>query len=353
MWLQNSTLHQINSTDSIEKATGEKSTALYLSVIILLFSVGFIGNVLILSAVYLQKKLREIGYAFSCNLAISDICVLVLSDIFIIVGIGSDGEVLLNHPTLCKMSSYLCLAICSCSIWNIAMGSLHSCIRICFRLQYHKIFTKNTVGLFLISTWLFAFIVLSPTLFGWGNHVYDPLYYYCVFNYKASKSYTVFLVAFGVIVPFLITACSFIMIIFNVVSSRITVRQSLNGSRHKKIEVQPTEVPAMCWGERYAASSPRQQPARINSADLRLLRSFLFIALYMITSWLFLLVIWLSTLDFSPNQKIVAMTIAHTHCSINGLLYIATNKYFRKAAIQIVNCKQGKSGPKTMKTQNS
>ena len=41
---------------------------------------------------------------------------------------------------------------------------------------------------------------------------------------------------------------------------------------------------------------------------------------------------------FSPKQIIIAVTLAHTHCSMNGLLYAASNKDFRQTFMTVLRC---------------
>ena len=300
----------------------------YLSFTVVLFAIGFIGNGLIVLSVVFNKQLQSRGYAFTFNLALSDLAVLFLSDFFIILGIATKSKLFTDNPQFCIISSYFCLALCITSIWNIGVGSFHSYIRICHRLRYHKIFKTKVVAGAIISTWLIGFLSLAPSLSGWGDHHFSAILRYCIFDYQASYSYTIFLITFGVLLPIGLATYSFLRIILDVLLSRRRLRnidtvKDNGGFKRNSL-----------------AKKIIKAPPRINSKDARLLRSLVFICSYLTSAWLFLLVIWIygSSAIWTSRQQAYAMTFAHSHCSINGFLYALVNKDFRIAAAKILRC---------------
>ncbi len=295
----------------------------YLTFTIILFISGFIGNVFIILSVFCNKRLQTRGYAFTCNLAVSDFGVLVLSDFFIILGITTRGTIFTNNPHFCLISSYFCLSLCFTSIWTIAFGSFHSYTRICHRLKYHRIFTKQWVICSILSTWVIGHGLMLPSLIGWGGHQYHNILRYCVFDYMNSESYTLFVVGLGVVIPFVIATYSFIRIMIDVLTSRRKLRKvNLQNARNNEVQL--------------------RAPLPINDGDARLLRSFLFVALYLVSAWSFLMVIWIcgESSRWTPRQEAFSMTAAHTHCSVNSFLYAVTNKNFRETCHNILRCKR-------------
>ena len=300
------------------------NTAVYLSFIILLFTLGLCGNSLILLAVKYEPQLRRYGYAFTVNSAVSDCAVLILADVFIITGIATDGNYLKQNSILCDLSSSICLSVCICSIWSHAAGSFHSYVRVCHRLQYHKIFNRNVVFSIIIFLWIGSQLVVLPTLLGWGGHTYKYFLGYCIPDHLISNSYTLFFLSVGIFLPLLISSFSFMRIACDVFMSRRRVHRRVS-HRDSWVETRrPSQLPI---------------PPRLNTHDTYLIRSFFFITLYLFSAWIFLVIIMMygDTKSFTPTQIVVAVTLAHTHCSVNGVLYAMTNKYFRKAYADILS----------------
>ncbi len=325
----------IPSGETIEdQVEGDINVPTYLTFTIILFIIGFISNFFIILAVFCNKKLQTRGYAFTCNLAVSDFAVLVLSDFFIILGIATRGTIFTNNPHFCLISSYFCLALCITSIWTIAIGSFHSYVRVCHRLKYHRLFTKQWVHCSILSAWMIGLGLMVPSLIGWGGHKYHNVLRYCVFDYLKSESYTLFLVGFGVLIPLAIATYSFIRIMIDVVTSRRKLRQvNSRQTRSKELRL--------------------KAPPRINSRDARLLRSFLFVALYLASAWLFLMVIWVygESARWTPRQVAYSMTAAHSHCSVNSILYAVTNKDFRESCLNILKCDRTRNQQATEQLQ--
>ncbi len=294
----------------------------YLTFTILLFIFGVIGNLFIILSVLMNKQLQARGYVFTCNLAASDFIDVILSDLFIILGIATKGKIFHNDNNFCVMTSFFCLAFCVTSVWNIAVGSFHSYVRICHHLSYHKIFKGKVVTLALLIPWFIGITLLTPTVVGWGGHYYNQYLRFCIYNYQASFSYTLMMVSIGFIAPFALATYSFGRIYAKVIASQRRLRR-------------------MSDLKNPVVRSKRRAPfGGIRIKDTRLFRSFLIVFLYLAFSWLFLIVIWVygSSATWTPSEMAFAMTFAHSHCSVNGVLYAITNKDFRKACKHFLKC---------------
>lgn len=317
--------------------TTDINVIIYLGFTIFLFVIGAVGNGLIVLAMIVEKKLWVPGCAFTINLAVSDLGVLFLSDLFIIIGIATDGEMFLQNITFCKISSYLCLALCVVSIWNIAIGSIHSYVRVCHRLNYHKIFRHYSWLLACVLTWLIGLLLLSPTLLGWGGHSYDNVLRYCTFDFQQSPSYNYVLLALGIVLPMTLASYSFLRILCDVLTSRRRL-QRIEPARDGGKTLMPPLINTFMI--QAGIKTQLAQPDCINASDARMIRSFLMVFIYLLSAWLFLIAIWftMGAKDWSPVQITVAMTFAHSHCSVNGFLYAVTNKHLRNTLVKILQC---------------
>ena len=202
---------------------------LWFTVIVLI--IGFGGNILVLVAFGLYKKLRSLGSIFIVNTAASDICVGVLGDLFIVVGIATGGDYLVNNENLCVLSSYFCAAVCIVSVWSIAAAAFNGYVRVCHHQVYSKIYTPVSVGIMLVAIWAAGILILLPTLFGWGGHYYDPVLMFCIPSNTASMSYTYFFVFTGWICPLIVIVYSFARIIMTVRTSSQNLKKDKKGAK--------------------------------------------------------------------------------------------------------------------------
>ena len=224
-----------NDTTTSSSIEDSVNHTVYLWFTIILFLIGLFGNLLIILAYILYKKLRSHSTTFVVNTAVADICVGVLGDVFIIVGVATSGSYLINNRTLCVFSSYLCASVCIVSVWSISMASFNSYVRVCHTSSYDKIFNRTTMPIMLIMLWVIGVLVLLPTLFGWGDHYYDPVLMFCIPSSTHSWTYTYFMVFMGWGIPLVVILYSFGRIIWTVrSSSRIMRRHSTINTTKKK-----------------------------------------------------------------------------------------------------------------------
>ncbi len=202
---------------------------IYLWFTVAVFVIGICGNIIVVIAFMLFKKLRSLGSVFIVNTAASDICVGLLGDLFIIVGIATKGEYLINNDSLCVMSSFLCASVCIVSVWSIAAASFNGYVRVCHHLTYSKIYNSATVTLMLVAIWAAGILILLPTVFGWGSHYYDPVLMFCIPSSTSSVSYTYFMVFTGWGLPFVVIAYSFTRIIWTVRTSSKNLKKDEKG----------------------------------------------------------------------------------------------------------------------------
>ena len=119
--------------------------------------------------------------------------------------------------------------------------------------------------------------------------------------------YTLILVVFGTVLPHALVTCAYVGIL-----------QCVTKSRNKLLKEISTG---------FMTRFPLFR--EINSVEKRLIRSLKCIALYVAATLLFLMTIWVlgDKKTWNNNEVLSAMLLAYSHCGINALLYIATNKH--------------------------
>ena len=299
------------------------SNVVFLICTIIMLIMGLVGNILVIGAVLVHKKLRVLCNVFVINLAVADLCVTIIVDSFGIVGIASEGRFFDDKRVLCDMVGVFCVTSCACSMWNIAHISFNRYVRICHHTVYPKIYNVQTVPFIVAGTWLICFCIDLPNLLGWGAHNFDARIMMCTYDYKESYTYTVFFVSLGFGVPLLVTSFSYVRIIF------IVKRAESNARRSAEDDVQ-TVTGNVQWASSVKGTTNKRN--KLRNTDIRLLRSVFTIWVVFIVMWSPYAIAILGDVHrvWPRTVYVVAAIVVHTNSSINGILYAATNRHFRE-----------------------
>ena len=283
----------------------------YLLVTTAMSILGTIGNLLVLGALLVHKRLRVLGNVFVGNLAIADLCVSAIINPFSIVGVFH-GNFFLKYPSICGTIGALCIISCACSIWSIAAISLNRYTAICHRLIYHRIYNRKTVPFIIASLWIFCFVLDLPNFIGWGRHAFDTKALYCAYDYTANYGYTLYLITLGFCLPMTLVSYCYLRIFLFARRSKRRLRNLSKADRHVH--------------------------SHIKTTDIRLLKSIGSI-------WIMFMMMWtpyaiIVMFDFSGSWPqwffVLSIALAHTNSSINSVLYAATNKNFREGYILLI-----------------
>ena len=283
----------------------------YLLVTITMSVWGTIGNLLVLGALLVHKRLRVLSNVFVGNLAIADLCVSIIINPFSVVGVLY-GNFFAKYPSVCETVGALCVISCSCSVWSIAAISLNRYAAICHRLTYHSIYNHKTVPFIVASLWIFCFIVDLPNFIGWGRHAFDTRAFYCAYDYTANYGYTLYAILLGFFFPMTLVSYCYLRIFMFARRSKQRLKDLTKADRHTQNQIKTT--------------------------DMRLLKSIGSIWIMFMTMWTPYATIVL--FDFSGNWPqwyfVLSIALAHTNSSINSVLYAATNKNFREGYIILI-----------------
>ena len=266
---------------------------------------GTIGNLLVLGALLVHKRLRVLGNVFVGNLAIADLCVSAIINPFSVVGVLY-GNFFAKYPSICETVGAICIISCTCSVWSIAAISLNRYIAICHRLTYHSIYNVKTVPFIVALLWIYCFLLDLPNFTGWGRHAFDTKALYCAYDYTANFGYTLYLIILGFCVPmFLVSFCYLRILLFAKRSKR----------RLKDL-----------------AKTDQHAHSHIKTTDMRLLKSVGSIWIMFMMMWTpYTTIVLFDTSGSWPQWYFVlSIALAHTNSSINSALYAATNRNFRE-----------------------
>ena len=244
-----------------------------------------------------------------------------LINAFTIVALVTKGTYFISRPGLCEFIAIMCVTTCVCSVWSIASISVNRYIKVCHHAMYSKIYNKRTVGVIVGGIWLCCFLVDLPNIIGgWGNHGFDDKLMMCTYDHRMSHySSTIFFVAFGYGVPWVVTVYAYIRIFYFVRQKR----KALKISQQNGVIAQ-------------------KDPSKlgISNTDISLLRSTFTIFVLFFVMWSpYTLIVLCDPPHVWPSEVyVIAGFFAHTNSSINSILYAVTNKNFREGYMKILKC---------------
>ncbi|KAE8607224.1 hypothetical protein XENTR_v10011084 [Xenopus tropicalis] len=126
------------------------------------------GNVLVCLSVCTEKALKTTTNYFIVSLAVADLLLAVLV-LPLYVYTEFVGGVWTLSLVLCDVLMTMDVMLCTASIFNLCAISVDRFIAVSIPLNYNRRQVDNR-QLFLISTtWIFAFAVASPVIFGLNN----------------------------------------------------------------------------------------------------------------------------------------------------------------------------------------
>nr|DBA19204.1 TPA: hypothetical protein GDO54_015071 [Pyxicephalus adspersus] len=125
-------------------------------VLFLLYNIGILGNILIITVICLDVHLHSPMYFFLCNLAIVDICftsVTVPNLLYILIS-GDDTM----SPTQCLIQMFFFFLAGTGEDTIILVMAYDRYVAICHPLHYHRILNKTICILLMAVIWICVFV---------------------------------------------------------------------------------------------------------------------------------------------------------------------------------------------------
>ena len=183
------------------------------SVICLVGVFGFIGNIMVILAVILSKKLQTRTNAFVVNLATADLLTCTASPLNSVALFSLSGWPL--PESICSIVAALYFTCLACSIVTLAAIAINRFILITKpTARYISIYTPKKTAAMLVFTWLYPALVCSLPLFGLGRWGYSKKYKMCSLDntqtYRYNKLFAVLGSALVYPIPlFILIVCYF------------------------------------------------------------------------------------------------------------------------------------------------
>ncbi|XP_060068609.1 melatonin receptor type 1B-A-like [Ylistrum balloti] len=287
---------------------------LYILIMSLLLTVGTFGNILIILVSTFNKAFNKIGKAFMVNLAMADLCVAGLADPMCILGVVKGQAFFDDKLELCHFIASMCLTACFCAFLSLTMLTINRCFYVCHNNVYQKLYTRVTTAIMCISCWVVAFLFEFPNFVGWGAHTFDEKNHQCIWDRTASASYSLFVSVCLIGSPLVIMGICNIRIFFEIWKKKKNIYKLDSDGNFPSLKA---------WNE-----------------TIRTSKTLLVIFTLFLLCWTpYAIVIAIDIEDrLSMEVHLFVTMVAHTHSSLNCVVYIVSNQRFRRSVIGFLGC---------------
>ncbi|XP_028396721.1 putative tyramine receptor 2 [Dendronephthya gigantea] len=212
---------------------------------------SFIGNALVLLAIYRFKNLRTFSNMYIGSLAITDI-IASLAMPFSYITVLTNGRWLFGEA-MCLINGFLLTFLASASLLTLLVFSMYRCYLITtIRKRLSAVLLGKMIKISVLGIWLLALIYSSPPLFGGGKIKLMRFNYSCIIDFVHSGFYIEFLVIFLFIIPLIVMTVAYARIIkfINMHNKTIKKNSANTRRRHSGIFAQSSEA-SVDEGNRY------------------------------------------------------------------------------------------------------
>ena len=202
--------------------------------------VGALGNTLVILAIAMYRKLRNVHNAFIINLAVADLIINFCVDPVNIIGARNKGATFLRHNFLCVALATINMTSCIASMCSIASIAVERYLYICHYNWHPKIYNRCTVPFLVTAIWVYSFLIVLPNFkfIDWAGYRFDPAMLACLVDQtKANETgYSLFLFALAWIVPNIAVCYCYIAIYLFVRKSRFRSGRQHTGGRVRSVD---------------------------------------------------------------------------------------------------------------------
>nr|XP_015195760.1 PREDICTED: melanopsin-like [Lepisosteus oculatus] len=289
--------------------------------VVVIGTIGVVGNLLVMYAFYSDKKLRTPPNYFIMNLAISDFLMSISqSPIFFVNCLNKEwvfGEL------GCKLYAFCGALFGITSMITLLAISIDRYLVITKPLQSIQWTSKRRTSLVILLVWLYSLAWSLAPLVGWSSYIPEGLMTSCTWDYvtatPSNRSYTLMLCCFVFFIPLLIISYCYV---FMFIAIRSTSRDVEKLRTHTK------------------KSALIQQSVR---NEWKLAKIAFVVIIVFVLSWspyaCVTLIAWAGYANIlNPYSKAVPAVIAKASAIYNPLIYAIIHSKYRRTLGETVPC---------------
>ena len=148
--------------------------------------VGTVGNIVVVLAVAMSRKLRSPTYMFITNLAIADLLTCVMLPLHAVGILGRNG--LLFPAWMCSGISVIYITCQSASLMTLALIAFTRWYLLTRpKNKFQKLYGKRNTWLMVAIAWLYPLLgAFLPNILGIGRIGYSKRYMSCTYNFDST-----------------------------------------------------------------------------------------------------------------------------------------------------------------------
>ncbi|XP_069057597.1 olfactory receptor 1F1-like [Pleurodeles waltl] len=189
-----------------------------------MYLMTLLGNIVIITIIYIDSHLQKPMYYFLAVLSFLDICFTSVT-VPKMLSICSTGDKSISFSA-CILQYYFCFSFLSTEFYLLSVMACDRYVAICIPLRYSALMSNRAVILLAVASWIIGFLdtiphtVLMSTLSYCGSNEID--HFFCDHNallkLSCTDTYFIDIATFGVgavvvLGPFMLTITSYMLII--------------------------------------------------------------------------------------------------------------------------------------------
>ena len=297
--------------------------------LILILIAAFLGNCLVVCAVWSCRKLRKSTNYFIVSLAVSDILIAVTIIPFRVH--HNLNQMVWNlGPTVCQLWLFMDLLCSSASTTNVALVSVDRFLALSYPFKYAQIVTRRRCIIAIGMVWCYAVFLSSLSFKNWSK---DAILIHAPACAKRDKIYYLFSTILGILLPLVVLVVSYSLVF------RLAFRQALMIKVHSAV---PHHLDTQDNNGSEQSKSERSIKNRLLLRELKATKTLMIVVGTFLLCWFPLFVIILvqqhcpecisDGLSFTL-QQIIGITFVYTlpmlNSAMNPVIYSIFNREFR------------------------
>ncbi|KAK3719760.1 hypothetical protein RRG08_040063 [Elysia crispata] len=222
-----SACNNTSSAPSVDAFGGAhiRGPAAYLELMafLLIDVVAVIGNGFVLSVVVFFKDMRTVANYFIVSLSVADLLVSIL--VMPILTVTRWRKVWPLSDSLCDFQAIINHVCMFASLFSLAAIAVNRFVITRRPGRYSGLFSEHLSVLYISITWFFSLLYALLPAFGWGEFKFDKKRLNCIYSREAAPSYSLFFGSCCVLLPQVICAICYVMILVTFVQSRTALQQ--------------------------------------------------------------------------------------------------------------------------------
>ena len=276
----------------------------------------FVGNLITLLIIALNRRMRTIPNMFVASLTISDFCLGALTSCPLALTTLATSQWPFNDAT-CQYQGYIAITLAVASTQTLVLMAVNRYFRIVKPVKYRRYFTKTKTRIMILASWFYSMCAPLPYIFSGHKMVFHPSKFFCYLQID-SGAFTAFLVMVNVGLPICIIFFCYLRIFKTVRSHNNNFQNTGNGT------------------------------STVNVEEIKVARTLFVIVLFFNFCWTPILLIDLvDTIHGSwifPRRVYVAYSfLATVSSALNPIIYGVLNKNFKDEYLKMLRCSHCRS----------